>query len=228
MDRRDFIIGGSGVLTGSGVTLGYNYLTDDEKNNSKDNNQNLSINIDDSPKIGSNEANTKLVYWVDFQCPYCYRFSNNQFPQIKENYIDKNSVQMILKPLTMFGEDSEKSAVSIHCVNDNQKNAVLDWYKTLHNMYNNASGRNTGWASNNNLLDKIENINKIKRSNIEDCLTNQNYLTQLRSDYQEGEKYGLSGTPFFVLYNSNNTRNYETINGAQRFNLFESKIENVL
>lgn len=228
MDRRDFILGSSGVLAGSGLTLSYNYLTSNNKNSSGNDEQDISINIDSSPKIGSNKADVKLIYWVDFQCPYCYRFSNNQFPQIKENYIDEDNVQLILKPLTIFGEDSQKAAISMHCVNNNQKEAVLEWYKTLHNMYNNATGRNSGWASNSNLLDKINDINQINSSNIEDCLSSQNYLDQLRSDYQEGEQYGLSGTPFFVLYNINKTNDYTTINGAQRYDLFRSKIENIL
>lgn len=225
MDRRDFLIGTSGILVGTGLTKGYDHITNNNKNN---NNGSMSIKTGDSPKIGSSEASVKLVYWVDFQCPYCYRFSNNQYPQIKENYIDENQVQMILKPLTIFGEDSQKAAESMHCVNDVKSSSVPSWYKTLHNMYNNSSGRNTGWASQNNLLNQANSEIQINSSEFEDCLVNTSYLNQLQTDYQEGKNFGLSGTPFFVLYNENNQKDYKTINGAQRYRLFSSRIDGKL
>jgi protein-disulfide isomerase len=197
INRREALIGGFGVL-GGGFLGGYGVdkLGGDNSESPEDQ---VSFGLSKSPVIGSDDAPVKLLYWVDFQCPFCYRFSQNQFGLIYDEFISSGQVQMVLKPLTIFGEDSFRSAVSMHCVNSvSEGGAVLDWYKQLHELYNEASGRNTGWAEYSQLVDEAGKFDSVSVSKLRSCLSNSDYRSQIRDEYETGEGLGLRGPPVRV------------------------------
>lgn len=227
INRRELLIGGIGL--GGGFLGGYSvdrFSGEDDSGGVEDQ---VSFGLSKSPVIGSDDAPVKLLYWVDFQCPFCYRFSQNQFGLIYDEFISSGEVQLVLKPLTIFGEDSFRSAVSMHCVNSvSDGSAVLEWYKELHELYNESSGRNTGWAEYDVLVDEAGAFDSVSVSKLGSCIEDSDYTSQIRDEYETGKGIGLRGTPFFALFNSSDPSDYETISGVQQYSFFKSKIEDKL
>jgi protein-disulfide isomerase len=51
----------------------------------------VTIDVGDSPMLGSGTATITVVEFTDFQCPYCNFFYKNTFPKVKRDYIDIDS-----------------------------------------------------------------------------------------------------------------------------------------
>lgn len=228
MDRRDFIIKSS-IVGGGGLTayMGYNSVSNSNTNASKLGRNEYEISVDNRPKIGSRKAPINIVYWVDFQCQFCLRFSENQFQKIKDNYIDSGKVSIVYKPVTSYGIDSKRAAHSLHCVNKTNANSTIDWYKELHKLYKNSEGTNSGWAKKQNLIENTD-IKSINYDDLKTCINEEDYSNKINKDFREGENIGLKGTPFFAIYNKNKNDNYRTVTGVQPYNFFKNIIDDKL
>ena len=45
------------------------------------------VSIDDDAILGNKNAKITIIEFSDYQCPYCAKFSNDAFKQIKKDYI---------------------------------------------------------------------------------------------------------------------------------------------
>ncbi|WP_428772575.1 DsbA family protein [Vibrio sp.] len=77
------------------------------------------VNFDQNgqiPSLGSNEAKIAIIEFSDFQCPYCKRFSDNTFNQIKEHYIDTGKVRYIARDFPLkFHPQAKGAAIAAMC-----------------------------------------------------------------------------------------------------------------
>ena len=62
------------------------------------------INMSGEPVLGESDAPVTMVIYEDFECPFCKRFEDNAFQNIKSNYVDTGQVKVIWKdrPLTSY------------------------------------------------------------------------------------------------------------------------------
>jgi len=69
-------------------------------------------------RIGDKDAPVTIVEFSDYGCPFCQRFHEKTYPQIKEKYIDTGKVQYIFKhrPLTRLHPQAKKQAIFAQCV----------------------------------------------------------------------------------------------------------------
>lgn len=228
MDRRDFIIK-SGIVSGGGLSayLGYSSVPNSNTNASELTRSEYEISVDNRPNIGSDSSPINIIYWIDFQCQFCLRFSKNQFQKIKDDYIDSGEVRIVYKPVTSYGIDSKRAANSLHCINKTNSNSTIEWYKKLHKLYENSEGTNSGWAEKQNLIENTD-INSINYDDLEKCLNEEDYSDRINKDFKEGEDIGFKGTPFFAIYNKNKNDNYRTVTGVQQYNVFKNIIDDKL
>ena len=51
-----------------------------------------SINIENGLSFGNKGSNVEFVFFEDFKCKYCKKYSTEIFPQIKEKYLDTEKI----------------------------------------------------------------------------------------------------------------------------------------
>jgi protein-disulfide isomerase len=68
-----------------------------------------------------------MVEFTDLQCPYCGRFANGAFPQIKSEYIDKGLLRFVTRdfPLDMHPH-AELAARAPRCAGEQGRNVCID------------------------------------------------------------------------------------------------------
>ena len=55
------------------------------------------VSLDDDAVLGSPDAAVAIVEFSDFQCPYCKRFHDQTFAQLKEAYVDTGKVRYFFR-----------------------------------------------------------------------------------------------------------------------------------
>ena len=246
VDRRTVLTFTAGALTGSYMTFLYERQvsprskptaspapeeeTSLEETQSTDNTSSVvPLDLEDHPKMGSEDADVTIVYYSDFQCPFCAKFEGETLPQLEDEYIlDSTDVQLVVKPLGTFGEDSIRSAQAVHSVWEQVgkiQNTFWTWYEIVSDSYNH--NRNSGWASVDNLVESAASFEKINGKKLRMHLTEGEYEIDVSDDTQEARDQGLSGTPYFIIY-GDNFDEARTISGAQPFSRFETIINHYL
>jgi protein-disulfide isomerase len=47
--------------------------------------------------LGDYNAPITITMFTDFECPFCERWHSTTFPQIRDTYIDKGDVRLVIK-----------------------------------------------------------------------------------------------------------------------------------
>ena len=172
-----------------------------------------------SPILGNPNAPITLVEFGDYQCHFCNVYFQDTQHKIVENFVNTDKVKIIFKDFTIIGPDSVSAAHFAHCAGEQER------FWEYHNiLYNNWSGENNGWASNDNLLQYANEID-LDMNELKKCNNENRYKTLIESSNSDARSLGLTGTPaFFVITNSG----AQKIHGAQPYDVFENVFETLL
>jgi len=169
--------------------------------------------------VGKDDAPLVLVEYTDYQCPFCQRFHNDTFAQIKTNYIDTGKVRFVSKDFPLgFHENAMRSAVAGRCAAEQGK-----YWELRHTMIVNASqlqaDKIMGYAQNASL-----DVAKFKV-----CIESDKYKAAIDKDIAEGTAAGVTGTPSFVLGRVQNGK-LEGVRlvGAMPYATFDAKIQELM
>lgn len=101
------------------------------------------------PILGNKNAPVIIIEFSDLQCPFCKRFMNDTFPEIKKDYIDKGKAKFAFRhfPLSSIHPNARLAHEAALCANEQSK------FWEYHNL---IFERQTEW---NNL--PLNDINKI-------------------------------------------------------------------
>lgn len=181
------------------------------------------------PVIGNEDAPVTIVYWGDFQCPFCKRFEQQTFSQLLQNEIQDGKVRLVFKDFQFLGPDSTTGGIASECawnqVQDGDTNAYWNWHTS---MYNNQDGENSGWGAQSDIVSMTENVDGVDADQLQSCMNNQQSELQqeLSEDRSQGQRVGISGTPGFVIYKTGSDTGVQ-ITGAQPYTRFQSAISQV-
>jgi protein-disulfide isomerase len=166
--------------------------------------------------IGSDSAKITLTEFSDYQCPYCARFHEKTFSEIKQNFVDTGMVKFEFRdfPLPMHGY-AQQASLAAYCSGDQGKywemNALL--FQNSENL----------------LLKDIKryaNDLGLESDTFNTCLSNKKYLPVIQANKKQGiggvngkGHFSVSATPSFWI-------NYDwQLAGAQPYEVFEQKIQ---
>lgn len=176
------------------------------------------VGISGEPFIGDPNAPVTVAYWLDFQCPFCQRFEQQALPTLIDQYVKTGKVKIVFKDFQFLGPDSQDAGLVAKAVWELYPDSYFKWHQA---MYNAQDAENAGFGN-------LESILNLIRSNIPEI--NADKITQRvkekRSEYQkeqdtdkaEGARFGINGTPGFVI-------GTQTISGAQPTGVFTQVIE---
>lgn len=169
------------------------------------------ISIEGEPILGNPEAPVTLVEFSDFQCPFCARYANDTFPQIKREYVDTGKVRVVFKHFPLpFHNFAQKAAEAAECAKEQGK-----FWEYKEKLFQNQS------ALGEDYLKKYAQDLGLGAQRFNDCLDSGKFEKKVKEDLKEGEDAGVTGTPTFFI-------NGEKLVGAQPFSEFQTVIEKKL
>ena len=147
-----------------------------------------SVNLDDSPTLGSDTAKIGIVEFSDYECPYCRTSQTQLLPQIKKEYIDTGVVRYVHKdfPLVSIHPQAAPAAIAAQCAH--AQGRFWDMHQALFaNPLRDA------------LYPELARKLKLDEQKFSACLKDTAPRQAIYRDVQEARRLGISGTPSFVV-----------------------------
>lgn len=185
----------------------------------------VKVNIKDvdtknEPYIGSANAPVVMAYWLDYQCPFCQRFEQETLPTLIEKYVNTGKLKIVFKDFQFLGEDSTTAGLAENAVWETSPQSFGAWQKA---MYEKQDEENGGWGKKEDIIALIRTIPGIDADKVSLLMEQKKdvYQKELDEDNQEGVKFGVSGTPGFVIGD-------QSVTGAQPLSTFTQIIDALL
>lgn len=171
--------------------------------------------------LGSSEAPLTLVEFSDYQCPFCRRFHDQTFSQLKKSYIDTGKVRYVFRdfPLDRIHPQARKAAEAAHCVGDQGK------YWQIHDLL----FQNQQRLQPDDLKSYARKLG-LDMSAFETCFDKHKYASRVQQNLNDGLRAGVRGTPSFVLGKTGDGGTVDglMITGARPFADFKQVIDQLL
>ena len=185
--------------------------------------ENVLISIEGSPVLGDANASIAIVEFADYQCPFCGRHSSQTLPQVMDEYVKSGKVQYIYKdfPLESLHPLAMKAAEAARCAGEENK------YWEMHDrLYKNQQALDV------NELQGHATVLGLDAPKFQQCLDSGKYTAQIRENMQEGQKYGVRGTPAFFLGKidpkESKVKAVTMLSGAQPYTAFQQALDKLL
>ena len=99
------------------------------------------------PRLGRATAPATLVLYVDPQCPFCAAFERTQLPRLLAQQVRPGRLQIVLRPLTFLGADSDRAARMLVAASDRDRMWPLAELMARH-----QGAEGSGWVTDRYLL----------------------------------------------------------------------------
>jgi protein-disulfide isomerase len=179
------------------VTINHNNM---EKNKVNYNNENKNLN-----------GKVLIVEYADFECPFCVRFYEDAYQDIKKEYIDTGLVEFEFRHFPLSSHrNAFTAALAYECANEQgQAEAYHD------NLFESSKS-----LSNQKYLEIARDLN-LNLEEFQICLEEQRYSEKIQNDFDTAREKGVRGTPTVFV-------NGQMIVGAVPFSTFKDAIEREL
>lgn len=173
---------------------------------------------DDDAVLGDPNAPVTIVEFSDYECPFCKRHYAQVLPQIKEKYIDTGKVKLIFRDFPLASHDpiATQEAIAAECAREQGGDKA---YYKYHDLVFETTNSNKGLEK--SQLYDLATQAGVNRAKFTACLDSEKYKAEVQKDIADGQKYGISGTPGFLI-------NGWFLGGAYPFEAFEEIIEKEL
>ena len=174
--------------------------------------QRVQVSVGDDPALGNKNAKVTIIEFSDFQCPFCKRFHDATWTQLKSTYIDSGKVYFVYRDFPLsFHQNAEKAAEAANCANEQGK-----FWEYHDIIFKNSQGDGTGLADAD--LKKYATDLSLDTAKFNTCLDTGKYKAEVSKDQADGSAAGVSGTPSFFI-------NGIQLVGAQPFAAFQQTID---
>jgi len=174
-------------------------------------NQQSDISADDDPSVGPANAPVTIIEFSDYQCPFCKRVEP-AIRQVLDTYKDK--VRLVYRDFPLsFHQNAQKAAEASECADEQGK--FWEYHDLLFE-------RQAEWSSEGN--DKLKEYASslgLDAKKFNECLDSGKYASEVQKDLNDGQSYGVAGTPAFFI-------NGIEVSGAQPFSSFQQVIDTEL
>jgi protein-disulfide isomerase len=158
------------------------------------------IDVKGRPVKGNPNAKVTVVYYDDFQCPFCSRMHTTLFGNVFKDYSDK--VKVIFKdyPLVEIHPWAMHAAVDANCLSEQNNQAYWDFADYVHANQRMVAGKSVPEAFAN--LDTAARDQgqkyKVDQDKFQACLKKQDE-SAVRASMAEADKLGVDSTPTMFI-----------------------------
>ena len=107
--------------------------------------------------LGNNNASIAIVEFADYQCPFCAKFNNETKNDLIDNYVNSGIARFVFKDFVVNDLPKDKlstlAAEASYCAAE--QNKFWDFHDEV---FKNSKGENTGWLSNESLIEFAKNV----------------------------------------------------------------------
>lgn len=171
----------------------------------------IDINIQDEPTRGNSDTPITVVVFSDFECPYCANLNMYVVYQIQRDYVDTGEVKLIFRNFPLDEHEfAQKAAEAVECAYEQ------DMFWEMHDkLFENQNSLGV------NELKQYAVDLGLNTEQFNSCLDSGKYASEVENDVQEGQSYGVSGTPTIFI-------NGIAIVGQHSYSKFRQIIEDEL
>lgn len=217
--RRRLLTGTAAIATIAAIGLASNVATAQRRNSGPTEIpvEDLMKTVDGLPDValGPAEAKVTIVEYASMTCGHCSKFHSENFPKVKEKYIDTGKVRFIMRE---FPLDNLAAAASMlaRCAPGDTVYPMIDMLFKTQAQWAYVQG---------NPVPKLFEIAKqagFTQESFDKCLTNQKLLDQINAQRSRAaDQFGVSATPTFFI-------NGKKLQGAPTIEAFDAMIEPLL
>lgn len=185
------------------------------------------VKIDGNPYIGDKNAPVTLVYWSDYQCPFCKAVEVGGVPQIPmdpaipkliTDYVDTGKLKIVFKDYPFLGQDSVVAAEYEQAIWKLYPTKFFTWREAMFHAQDDEGDQ--GFGDEASIIALIKTIPGIDAAAVQaDVAANKaTYDAEANADKAEGASFGVQGTPGFITGKT-------MIPGAVDYATFKSAID---
>lgn len=182
----------------------------------------VKVSLDDDPILGDKNAVLTMVEFSDYECPFCKRYFDQTFTQIKKDYIDTGKLKMVFRdlPLSFHDPMATTEAIAANCAREQGGDTV--YFKFHDEMFKNTTSNGNGLTKDD--LNKFAADLGLNSANFKTCLDSQKYKDEVEKDLTDATTYGANGTPTFFIGKSSSSGTIEGVKliGAQPYSAFKT------
>ncbi len=185
------------------------------------------VSVDDDPVLGQSNAKVTLIEFSDYECPFCKKYFDETYEQIKNEYVEKGLVKIVFRDLPLsFHANAHKQAQAAECAREQGGDSVYFQYHD--EIFKRTTSNGTGLA-----LDQLSVIATeldLDGQALQACIDSDKYKAEVDKDIADANKIGGNGTPTFFIgkSDSSGTITGTKLVGAQPFSAFQGLIEQEL
>lgn len=185
------------------------------------------VSVDDDPVLGDKNAKVTLIDFTDYECPFCKRYYDDTFSQIKKDYIDTGKIKYVVRDLPLsFHQNAHKEAQAAECAREQGGDPA--YFKYHDEIFKRTTSNGTGLA-----LDKLSVIASdvgLNGDTLQTCLDEDKYKAEVDKDLADASAVGASGTPTFFIgkSTSDGVITGTKIVGAQPVSVFQAELDKQL
>lgn len=167
---------------------------------------------------GDPQAPLTVIEFSDYGCPFCRRYFDATYPQVKAQYIDTGKIYYVFKdfPIVQIHPQAPLAAEAARCAGEQGK------YWEMHAALFAAPSE---WDTTENAaltaFGRYAKAIKLKESDFSACLRGHRYQPMVEAAQAQGLRLGVTGTPTFII-------NGKLLTGAHPFSVFKNAINREL
>lgn len=180
-----------------------------------------------APYMGEENAKLTIAFWSDFQCPFCRAVeiggvpqipTNPAVPQIIEQYVNTGKVKIVFKDFAFLGNDSVTAAEYGRAVWEAYPTKYYAWRSAMLGAQDEEGDQ--GFGDETSILKLSATVPGIDATVLKKLVAEKKeaYDAAIEADKQEGAKFGVQGTPAFII-------GKKFIGGAEQPSTFIAAIE---
>ena len=169
--------------------------------------------------LGSASAPVTMVEFSDYQCPFCKRFHERTFPDLKKKYIDTGKVRYVVRDLPLpFHGEAMPAAIGVRCAGEQGQFWAV--YEALFASQDMLSAQ---------MVRKAAVTAGADGAVYDACIKKPTVKALIEAEMQEAERIGVTGTPGFVIAQKKGQELEGTlVLGSQATTVFTAKIDALL
>ena len=167
---------------------------------------------------GNPRAPLTLLEYSDFTCGFCEKFFAETWPILFSEYIDTGKVRLVYRdfPRALSGP-SVDTALAARCAGEQGQ------YWAMHDRLFSSSDKFSPAE-----LQQQADALQLDAKRFASCFEASRYTTDIFKDRIEGGQLGARGTPYFILYATENPQEAVVLPGAMPYEMFKEEIDKLL
>ena len=144
--------------------------------------------------LGDPKAPVTIEEYVDLQCPFCQRFSQEGLPDVVEQYVKTGQAKIVLKTLTFIGADSERGARVAWSAGEQNK-----MFEFVENFYANQEEENSGYVTEAFLKKVAGGVEGLDVAKALDGRDSAKVSSSIQASQSAARKANVESTPSFLV-----------------------------